>query len=259
MFRKKIKFSKQRCNLFRKVILQMSQNVSAIHLGGSFSCTEILDAIYNILMKPSERENFILSKGHCSVLQYVILNYLGILKKNSLDNYSKSFGKFGVHPEIKNKGINASTGSLGHGLGMAAGFALSNRKKNTFVVLSDGELQEGSTWESVMAIRNLNLSNIVAIIDNNDLQSLERTSVTHPSMYPIEEKFRSFGWDSVACNGHDTKKILKVINNRKKNKPFCLVAKTIKGYPISFMKNNPIWHYRSPSVDEFKLAMKELE
>jgi transketolase len=259
MFKKKIIDSQERCRLFRRTILKMSQNVSALHIGGTFSSTEILDAIYNILMKPSERENFILSKGHCSVLQYVILNYLGILKKNSLDNYSKSVGELGVHPEINNKkGINASTGSLGHGLAMAAGFALSNMK-NTFVVLSDGELQEGSTWESVMAIRNLNLNNIIAVIDNNDLQSLERTSVMHPSMYPIEEKFKSFGWDCKTCNGHDTKKIVATILNRKKNKPFCLVARTIKGYPISFMKNNPIWHYRSPSMHEFSLAMKELE
>ena len=258
MYKKKTLDSKERCKLFRRTILKLSLKVSALHIGGSFSSTEILDSIYNILMTKSERENFILSKGHCSVLQYVILNYLGILKKNSLNNYSKSNGKFGVHPEIKNKGINASTGSLGHGLGMAAGFALSNMK-NTFVVLSDGELQEGSTWESVMAIRNLNLNNIVAIIDNNDLQSLERTSIMHPSMYPIEEKFKSFGWDSETCDGHDTQKIVEIILSRKKNKPFCLVAKTIKGYPISFMKNNPIWHYRSPSIDEFSLAMKELE
>jgi transketolase len=251
--------AKKRCLNYRVKLLEMSQRVSAIHLGGTFSSTEILDSIFNILMKKDERENFILSKGHCSALQYVILNDLNILKDKDLYNYSKSNGKLGVHPEIKNKGLNASTGSLGQGLSMAAGFALSNRKKNVFVVLSDGELQEGSTWEAVMAIRNLKLKNLIAVIDNNDLQSLERSSISTPSIYPIDKKFKNFGWDSKICDGHNTKNIVKSILGRDKKKPFCLVAKTTKGYPISFMKNNPIWHYRSPNRNEFLTAMRELK
>jgi transketolase len=236
----------------------MSQKVSAIHLGGTFSSVEILDAIYNILMKKNERNNFIMSKGHCSVLQYVILSDLGIIKKKDLKNYSKSKGKFGVHPEIKNRGINASTGSLGQGLALAAGFALSDISKNVFVVLSDGELQEGSTWEAIMSISNLDLKNIITIIDNNDFQSLDRTSISYPSVYPIEKKFKNFGWDSSVCNGHSIVEIVKAITQRDKKRPFCLVAKTIKGFPISFMKNNPIWHYKSPTKMEFKIAMGEL-
>lgn len=256
---KLISIAKRRCINYRVKLLEMSQRVSAIHLGGTFSSTEILDAIYNILMKKNERENFILSKGHCSALQYVILKDLKVLSENDLRKYSKSNGKLGVHPEVKNEGLNASTGSLGQGLSMAAGFALSNRKKNVYVVLSDGELQEGSTWEAIMAIRNLNLKNIIAIIDNNDLQSLERSSILTPSIYPIDRKFINFGWDSKICDGHNTKEIVKSILNRDKKKPFCLVTKTIKGYPISFMQNNPIWHYRSPSKDEFSIAMNELK
>ena len=257
-FNKKIKQSKKRCLLYRKKILELSQNVSALHLGGTFSCVEIMDCIFNMLMSKQERENFIMSKGHGSILQYVILNYIGIISNKQLDNYSKSGAKFGVHPEIKNKGINASTGSLGHGLAMAAGFALSNRKKIVYVVLSDGELQEGSTWEAAMVISNLKLNNIVIIIDNNDFQSLERSSKSHPALYPIDKKFKAFGWDTKICDGHNVNKILVSILKRKKNKPFCLIAKTIKGYPISFMKNKPIWHYRSPSKFEHKKAMKEL-
>jgi len=256
---KLILLAEKRCLKYRIKLLEMSQRVSAIHLGGTFSSTEILDSIFNILMKKNERENFILSKGHCSALQYVILNDLNILSNNDLYNYSKSNGKLGVHPEIKNKGLNASTGSLGQGLSMAAGFALSNRKKNVFVVLSDGELQEGSTWEAVMAIRNLKLKNLIAVIDNNDLQSLERSSISTPSIYPIDKKFKNFGWDAKICDGHNTKNIVKSILERDKKKPFCLVAKTTKGYPISFMKNNPIWHYRSPDRNEFLTAMKELK
>lgn len=253
-----LKKAKNRCKKYRLRLLEMSQHVSAIHLGGTFSATEILDSIYNILMKKEERNNFILSKGHCSVLQYVILNDIGVLKEKDLKNYSKSNSNYGVHPEVKNPGINASTGSLGQGLAMAAGFALSNRKKNVYIVISDGELQEGSTWESVMAISDLNLKNIILIIDNNDYQSLEKTSISHPSIYPIENKFKQFGWDSKKCNGHSTDKIVKSVLRRNKNKPFCLVAETIKGYPISYMINNPIWHYRSPNQKELVLAVKEL-
>ena len=251
--------ARSRCLKYRIKLLEMSQRVSAIHLGGTFSSTEILDVVFNILMKKNERENFIFSKGHCSALQYVILNDLKILSEKDLKRYSKSNGNLGVHPEIKNKGLNASTGSLGQGLSMAAGFALSNRKKIVYVVLSDGELHEGSTWEAVMAIRNLNLKNIIAIIDNNDLQSLERSSIATPSIYPIDKKFKNFGWDSKICDGHNTEEIVKTILNRDKSKPFCLVAKTTKGYPVSYMKNNPIWHYRSPSKDEFLVAISELK
>ena len=257
--KKLILAAKKRCLNYRIKLLEMSQRVSAIHLGGTFSSTEILDVVFNILMKKNERENFIFSKGHCSALQYVILNDLKILSEKDLKRYSKSNGNLGVHPEIKNKGLNASTGSLGQGLSMAAGFALSNRKKIVYVVLSDGELHEGSTWEAVMAIRNLNLKNIIAIIDNNDLQSLERSSIATPSIYPIDKKFKNFGWDSKICDGHNTEEIVKTILNRDKSKPFCLVAKTTKGYPVSYMKNNPIWHYRSPSKDEFLVAISELK
>ena len=250
--------SKERCNFFRKKILNISQNVSALHLGGSFSCTEILDTIFFKFLKKKNVDNFILSKGHCSILHYVILNFFGIISDKELGNYSKSDAKFGVHPEVKNKGINASTGSLGHGLAIAAGLALANRKKTIFVVLSDGELQEGSTWEAVLAISSLNLNNVIVVIDNNDYQSLEKTSISHPHLYPIEKKFKNFGWDSAKCDGHNANEIYKLIKKKSKKKPFCLVAKTNKGFPISFMINKPIWHYRSPNKNEYRLALKEL-
>jgi transketolase len=252
--------SQKRCQYFRQKILDMSLNVSALHIGGSFSCTEILDTIFfRFFKKKDDLKNFILSKGHCSILHYVILNYLGIVKDKDLKLYSKSSGKYGVHPEIKNPGINASTGSLGHGLAIGAGFALSNRKKTFFVVLSDGELQEGSTWEAVITISALKLNNLIIIIDNNDYQSLEKTSNSHPDLYPLDKKFRDFGWDSVNCNGHNVGEIYKCVKNRNKKKPFCLIAKTIKGYPISFMKDQPIWHYRSPNKQEYLKAKLELE
>lgn len=255
-----MKNSHKRCKLFRKRILQLSQKVSALHIGGSFSSTEILDLIYFGLMKKNERSSFILSKGHASILQYVILENLKILKKKEVEKYCTPKGILGVHPDIGNPGINASTGSLGHGLAMAAGIAVANMpgKLRTFVVISDGELQEGSTWEAVISIGALKLKNLILFVDNNDLNSSEKMRNTHPNLYPIEKKFKDFGWDSVSCDGHNISDMYKMVKKRDKNKPFALVAKTKKGYPVKFM-NNAIWHYRSPTQKEYKKAIEEID
>jgi transketolase len=253
--------SKKRCKFFRKRILDLSQKVSALHIGGSFSCTEIMDLIFNILCNKRERNLFILSKGHASILQYVILEYLGIIKAKDLDNYCTKDGFLGVHPDIGNPGINASTGSLGHGLGMVAGIAIAEKNTNNkiYSILSDGELQEGSTWEAIMLIPSLKLNNVIIFIDNNNLQSLEKTSKSHPGLYPIEEKFKSFGWQSFKCDGHNLKKIYQLVKNKKRNKPLAIIAKTIKGYPITFMMNKAIWHYKSPDKKQYKKAITEIE
>ena len=254
-----LKVSKSNCYKYRKRILEISQKVSALHIGGSFSCTEVMEIIYSYFITKNERNCFVMSKGHASIIQYVILESMGILKKYDLDNYCKKRGFLGVHPDIGNPGINASTGSLGHGLSMVCGMALAERNKNTiYTVLSDGELQEGSTWEAIMLIPSIKLKNVVAIVDNNNFQSLEQTSKTHPDIYPIEKKFKSFGWDSDVCNGHNLTDIYNKIKKRNKNKPYALIAKTIKGFPISYMMNEPIWHYRSPNLKEFNIALKEL-
>lgn len=252
--------SKLRCKKFRKRILDLSQKVTALHIGGSFSSAEIMDLIYFSLMKKSERDSFILSKGHASILHYVILEYLKILKKKDLEMYCKPKGFLGVHPDIGTPGINASTGSLGHGLSMAAGMAIANLNSNkkTYVIISDGELQEGSTWEAIISIGALNLKNLVLFVDNNDLNSSEKMSNTHPNLYPIDKKFKSFGWDSKICDGHNLSKMLNAVNKRDKRKPFALVAKTKKGYPVKFM-NNAIWHYRSPTKKEYAKALAEIE
>ena len=137
--------------------------------------------------------------------------------------------------------------------------SLSKKFKEIYVLISDGELMEGSIWEYVLTISSLKLNNIILIIDNNDLQSATRASETHKTLYPIEEKFKSFHWDCYDCNGHDVLDLEKKISLKKKNKPLAIVAKTIKGFPISFMKNVPKWHYRSPDKNELKIALNELE
>jgi len=253
---KKIFDAKLRCKIHRKEILKLSQKVQALHIGGSFSSVEIVDCIYNMFLK--KRDKFILSKGHAGIIQYVLLFYLKIITKEELNSYCQKDGYLGVHPDFGKRGINASTGSLGHGLGIASGMALAKKASTYYVLLSDGELHEGSVWESALIIGALNLTNIVLIIDNNDLQSSTRSSDTHPNLYPISNKFKEFGWETSECNGHSTNEISKKIKSRKKKKPFVLVAKTIKGYPVSFMKNVPLWHYRSPNKKEFIQAIKEI-
>jgi transketolase len=128
-----------------------------------------------------------------------------------------------------------------------------------YAVLSDGEVQEGSTWEALMMASSLGCDNLIAAVDNNDFQSLGRTSETHPSFYPLLDKFRAFGWEAVEVDGHDSAAIFDAVTGRKGGKPFMLVAKTTKGKGVSYMENVPIWHYRSPSKDEYRRAVEELE
>ena len=261
--------SKIRCKKYRRRILDVSQKVSALHIGGAFSCTEIVDLIYNVFSRPRDAQGrspdtFVMSKGHGCMIQYVILEDLGILKKEDLDNYCTPHGILGVHPDYGNPGIEASTGSLGHGLSMVVGMALAERGRKSdgriYTVLSDGEVQEGSTWEAVLMASTLKLSNIVAFIDNNDFQSLGRTSVTHPSFYPLADKFRSFGWEAIECDGHDPVQIFNAVNSRSEfAKPLMVCAKTTKGKGVSYMENVPLWHYRSPNTAEYSVAIEELE
>jgi len=195
--------------------------------------------------------------------QYVILNGLGVLSDTDLELYCKPGGKLGAHPDYGNPGIHASTGSLGHGLGIALGQAYAEKLKGAdtqvFCLLSDGELQEGSTWEAVMMAANLDISNLTAFVDFNDFGGLERMSEGHKSFYPLVEKFRAFGWQSVEVDGHSNLEITSAFNNRSLDKPLVVVCRTTKGKGISFMENVPIWHYRSPTKEEYVLALSELD
>lgn len=254
-----LEYAKLKCAILRKRILDISVKVSAIHIGGSFSSVELMQVVfYNFLLKKNKFKNFIFSKGHASILHYVILEDLGILKKKDIDGYCKKNGKLGVHPNIKTKGINVATGSLGHGLGIACGMAYACPDDIFFVLMSDGELQEGSVWEAIISVTSLKVKNVIVIIDNNDFQSSERMSLTHPNLYPIDKKFTTFGWQAINVNGHNSKEIYSSIKKKNKKKPLVIIAKTVKGYPVSYMKNNPIWHYRSPNQKELQIALKEI-
>lgn len=255
-----------RCRKIRRRILEISQLHGAIHIGGAYSCVEILDVIHYGLMRRSIQgdfhDSFILSKGHGCMVLYVLLEELGILSGHDLETYCSADGILGMHPDRGTPGIITSTGSLGHGLGMGAGMALyekvSNGDRDIYVVMSDGELQEGSVWEIFLQAPALGLTHLVGIVDYNNLQSMDFTSHSHPNFYPIVEKAVAFGWESVEVDAHNPQAIYAAISARTRAKPFLLVGKSVKGKGVSYMENNPKWHYRSPNKEEYAQAISEL-
>ena len=258
--------ARQRCLGYRRRILDISQQVGALHIAPAFSCTEITDVLYNNVMRREVngeyRDVFLMSKGHGCMVQYVILEEQGLLSRDDLDAYCKPNGRLGAHPDYETPGIAASTGSLGHGLGMATGQAYAEKLKNTdvliYCVLSDGEFQEGSTWEAMMMAANLKLDNLVALMDYNDFGGLERMSDGHPAFYPLVPKAEAFGWEAVEVDGHDEGAIYEAVMGRSGRGPMLVVCRTVKGKGISYMENVPIWHYRSPNKEEYQQGLKEL-
>lgn len=196
------------------------------------------------------------------MIQYVILEEMGVLARKDLDDYCTPDGQLGAHPDFGVPGIAASTGSLGHGMGIATGMAYGERVQGrdgqVYLVLSDGECQEGSTWEGAMMAANLKLENLIAFVDLNDFSGLERMSEGHPAFHPLLEKFLSFGWEGVKVNGHDADQIQTTVRQREGGKPLVIAAETVKGKGVSYMEHVPIWHYRAPSPEEYAQACEEL-
>ena len=257
--------TKERCKKHRIKILQISQVVKALHIAGAFSSIEILDYIYYQMMKNREDTKFILSKGHGAIAQYVVLNSLGILSDDELSKYCTPEGKLGCHPDIGTPGIYASTGSLGHGLGMCVGigqsYKITNKENKIITLLSDGELQEGSTWEYLMMAANLKLDNLYIFIDHNGSQAFGVTKYSHPAFYPMVNKLKEFNCEIEEVDGHDVDRINNAIIrlDKTKGKPKVIYCNTIKGKPISYMQNSPLWHYRSPNKDEFDKAISDIQ
>ena len=262
--------ARRRCLLYRRRVLDMSQQVTALHVAPAFSCLEMVDLIYHELMRPDPQhtkprqflDGFLMSKGHGCLSQYVILEDMGILSKTDLDHYCTPAGRLGAHPDYGVPGIEASTGSLGHGMGIATGMAYAEKLKGTdrrtHIVLSDGALQEGSTWEAMMMAANLDLRNLIAFVDLNDFGGLTRMSEGHPAFYPLLDKARSFGWEATEVNGHDASAVYEAVMSRSGKQPFMVVGKTVKGKGVSFMEHVNIWHYRSPNKDEYRQALAGL-
>jgi transketolase len=258
--------ARKRCLAYRRRILEVSQQVTALHVAPAFSCTEIVDVIFHGLMRwtaPDQSPDvFLMSKGHGCLTQYVILEDMGVLSRKDLDLYCKPGGRLGAHPDFGVPGIAASTGSLGHGMGIAVGMAhaerLQERDGIVYLLLSDGECQEGSTWEGAMMAANLKLENLIAFVDLNDFGGLERMSDGHPAFHPLAEKFAAFGWDTAQVNGHAAGEIFAAADNTGGGRPLAVICRTVKGKGVSYMEHVPIWHYRSPNPEEYLQALAEL-
>jgi transketolase len=268
---KKISYLKKKAKWVRNQVLDMCI-MGGGHLVSSFSCVEILVSLYyeDILRfnpkKPDwdKRDRFILSKGHGTISLYAILADLGFFHPKELKKYCQCGSMLGSHPDIEIPGIEASTGSLGHGIGIATGMALAakmDKKKHMIVTLiGDGECTEGAVWEAAMFASKRNLDNLVGIVDRNKLCVTDFTD-NCMGLEPLNEKWRSFGWNVKEINGHSFEEISHAFQNfrlNKKGKPLMIIAITTKGKGVSFMENNPMWHTKIPVKEEIKLAKKEL-
>jgi len=251
----------ERCIGFRKRLLGISQKLKALHLAPSFSCLEIVDALYFGVMK--KQDTLILSKGHGAPAQYVALERLGVLESRELDLLCQAGGKLGGHPDVGNPGINASTGSLGHGLAIGMGMAMADRlegeKRQVYVIISDGEIQEGSTWESLLLAPTFKLNTLTVCVDLNNFQTFAKMNEYHPNCFPVREKFEAFGWAVAEVDGHDYDSLLRGFQPSPDGKPRVVLAKTVKGKGVSYMENSPIWHFRSPNPEEYQQALKEID
>ena len=253
----------------RKSILNLIYNTKSPHIGPSFSVVEILVSLYfkTLRVFPEnpfnpDRDRFILSKGHACPALYAVLAERSFIGEDDLEGFAVNNGILEQHPNIDlNKGIEVSTGSLGHGLSIGTGMALAGKvdKKQyrVYVLLSDGELNEGSVWEAIMFAGHHKLSNLIAFVDYNKIQALGCTRDII-DLEPLGEKWKSFGWNVQEIDGHNFEQIFTALNSLSLEKPNVILLHTVKGKGVSFMENNLLWHYRAPDDKEYKLALKEL-
>lgn len=241
------------------------------HPGGSLSIADILTVLYfrEMNLDPKnpnweDRDRFILSKGHCSPALYSCLANRGFFPVEDLKTFRNINSYLQGHPD-KNKvpGVDMTTGSLGQGLSAANGMAMAGKmdQKNyrVYCVLGDGEIEEGQVWEAAMAANQYKLDNLCVIVDNNNLQ-IDGTIEEVMSSYPIDEKFKSFGFQVINIDGHDIEEIIKAFEVAKnvKGKPTCIIAKTIKGKGVTFMENQAGWHGKAPNEEQYNQAMEEM-
>ncbi len=255
----------------RVEIVKMVYRAQAGHPGGSLSEIDLISALYGnyLRVKPDEpnwddRDRFILSKGHASPGMYAILAEMGFITKKDLESYRVLGGICQGHVDMKwCPGVDFSAGSLGMGLSFGMGCAIAGRlsssARNIFVMLGDGEIQEGSIWEAAMAAKHHELGNLKVILDRNRIQN-DDFCATQMRMFDIPAKWQSFGWDVMEIDGHDMDDVVRgldfLVNND--DNPAILIANTVKGKGVSFMEDNPAFHGAAPNDEQFKLAMNEL-
>ncbi|MCM8768596.1 MAG: transketolase [Candidatus Omnitrophica bacterium] len=258
-----------KAQLLRRTVLRMCIGAGTGHVTSSFSCVELLVALYygGILRHDPKnpgwenRDRFILSKGQASPILYAVLCDRGFFPKTWLKTFCKKNGRFGVHLQHDVPGVEVTTGSLGYGLGIGAGMALAARLNRQpfliFVLLGDGECHEGSVWETAMFAGHQELNNLVAIVDRNWLCATDFTE-NCVRLNPLERKWRAFGWDVRSIDGHSFPHIFKALSGlrlRERNQPLAIIANTVKGKGIDFMENQPLWHGIAPQGKEAREAL----
>jgi len=239
------------------------------HMAPALSCIDIFtvlyfgDIVYREKLFSKERDRIILSKGHACAALYVVLARLGYFPRQEFMTFYQKNSRLGGHPNVLLPGIETATGSLGHGICFATGTAkaaqLDKKNYKTYVVMGDGENQEGSVWEAAMFAAKENLNNLIVIIDRNQLQASARIEEIGP-LEPLADKWRAFGWDVKTVDGHDFSALQNVLNEAKwsKKKPVCIIANTVKGKGISIAENSEMWHSRAPKAEEWPIVCKDL-
>ncbi len=269
-----IKNLKDSAKEVRRNIVKMVHSAKSGHPGGSLSGADILTVLYEKCLNiPSDwnknpdfdkRDRFIISKGHASPLLYAVLAQHGIISKDELKTFRRINSRLQGHPAHGYiQGVETSTGSLGQGLsvgcGIAMGLKLDKNPAKVVVYLGDGELQEGSCWEAFMQASHRNLDNLIAIIDRNKLQ-IDGCTENVMALGDVAEKIKAFGWEVAEIDGHNIEEIYTAVEQAKtSNKPFAIVANTIKGKGVSFMENQAGWHGKAPNDEQLEQALKELE
>lgn len=255
----------------RRELWDMVMRAKNGHIPSSYSCVEIVTALYYggvLRYTPGKaddpaRDRVIVSKGHAAMVLYPILADIGYFPRAELDRFTQPGGLLGMYADVRIPGIEGISGSLGHGLGMGAGFALAARHDgqghHTFVVLGDGECYEGSIWETAMFAAHHKLDNLIAVVDRNALCILGRTEDL-VALGDLAQKWRSFGWETVEVDGHSFDELLPAFDKvgRTNGKPLCIVANTVKGKGISFMEGRAEWHNKMPNAQQMAQARAEL-
>jgi len=255
---------------YRRDLLRIIYHAGAGHTGGSLSCVDILNVLYNRVLRVSPatmtdplHDRYVQSKGHSVEALYVVLADRGFFPASKLDSLCQYGSAFVGHPTRKVPGIEMNTGALGHGLSICVGLALAAKLDDSayrvFTLLGDGELAEGSNWEAAMSAAHYGLDNLTAILDHNRLQITGKTRDVC-SNEPVDEKFRAFGWTVRHSDGHDLARLEDAIKSQPEpGKPTLVIANTVKGRGISFMEDVVKWHHGVPAQDEYDAALAELE
>ena len=261
----------QKAKDIRKDIIEEVYNAKSGHPGGALSIADILAVLYFKELRIDEknprwedRDRLVLSKGHCSSGLYAALAERGYFEKEKLKTFRKLDSILRGHPDLNQiPGVDMTSGSLGQGLSVANGMAIAGKMDNkdyrVYAILGDGEIEEGQVWEAAMTANKYKLDNLCVIVDNNNLQ-IDGTIEEVMSSYPIDEKFKSFGFNVINIDGNDINQIINAFDEAKqvKQKPTCIVAKTIKGKGVSFMEDKVEWHGKAPNEEQYLQALKDL-